>query len=222
MDAAALERLLVGEGISPEVVSAMMRVPRDRFVPRELRARAWENGALPLGKGQTISQPSVVALMTQAAAVAAGDRVLDVGTGSGYQAAVLAACGARVDSIERIPALADGARRTLAEVGWEVRVHVGDGSLGLPTEAPFDAIVVAAAAPDVPPALIEQLAAPGAGRRGGRLVLPVGSPPDRSGGQDLVLLERTERGLTRRTLLAVVFVPLIQEPGPSGGRPSST
>ena len=211
MDAAGLGELLLREGINPEVVAAMMRVPRDRFVPHDLRARAWENTALPLRDGQTISQPSVVAVMTQAVAVGPGDRVLDVGTGSGYQAAVLAACGARVHSIERIPALAEAARRTLAALGVEVAVHVGDGSLGLPTEAPFDAIVVAAAARAVPPALVQQLAPPTAGRRGGRLVLPIGPPADRSTGQELVLLERTADGVSRRALLKVLFVPLVSQ-----------
>ncbi len=164
---------------------------------------------MAIGHGQTISQPTVVALMTEAVAVGPGDHVLDVGTGSGYQAAVLAACGARVHSIERLSALADRARSTLADLGYDVAVTCGDGSAGRPDEAPFDAIVVAAATPTVPPALLAQLREPSEGRRGGRLVIPLGEPAAWFGGQELVLLERTADGVVRRKLLDVVFVPLV-------------
>lgn len=216
MDAADLRDHLLREGISRQVVDVMMSVPRDRFVPSGMRVQAWADHAMAIGHGQTISQPTVVALMTQAAAVGPGDHVLDVGTGSGYQAAVLAACGARVHSIERLPMLADRARATLADLAYDVEVICGDGSAGLPGEAPFDAILVAAATPTVPPALIAQLRAPGPGRRGGRLVIPIGEPSPWLGGQELVLLEREAEGLARRKLLDVVFVPLVWDGGSSG------
>lgn len=209
MDAADLRDHLLREGISRRIVEAMMSVPRDRFVPAGLSFRAWEDHAMAIGHGQTISQPTVVALMTEAAAAGPGDQVLDVGTGSGYQAAVLAACGARVHSIERLPVLADRARATLAGLGYDVAVTCGDGSAGLPEQAPFDAVVVAAATPTVPPALVEQLRAPGPGRRGGRLVIPIGEPSAWFGGQELMLLERVADGLARRKLLDVLFVPLV-------------
>lgn len=210
MDALDLRDALIAEGISRRIVDAMVSVPRDRLVPGHLRGRAWEDRAMPIGHGQTISQPTVVAVMTEAVDVRPGDVVLDVGTGSGYQAAVLAACGATVHSIERVPELAERAQRTLTELGIVVSVTCGDGAEGLPAEAPFDAIVVAAATPVVPPALIEQLRAPTPDRRGGRLVLPLGEPGGWLGSQELVLLERTALGVTRRALLNVVFVPLIR------------
>jgi protein-L-isoaspartate(D-aspartate) O-methyltransferase len=210
MDAADLRDVLLGNGVSRRVVDIMMTVPRDRFVPREMRVQAWADHAMSIGHGQTISQPTVVAIMTQAAAVGPGDVVLDVGTGSGYQAAVLAACGATVHSIERIQPLAERARAVLAELGADVSVRVGDGAAGLPSLAPFDAIVVAAATPVIPPALVEQLRAPGEGRRGGRLVLPLGEPSGWFGGQELIVVERMAHGLDRRKLLDVVFVPLVR------------
>jgi protein-L-isoaspartate(D-aspartate) O-methyltransferase len=210
--AADLREHLLREGVSRRVVDVLMSVPRDRFVPSGLAFRAWEDHAMAIGHGQTISQPTVVALMTEAAAVGPGDRVLDVGTGSGYQAAILAACGARVHSIERIAALSDQARVRLADLGYDVDVRCGDGSAGLADEAPFDAIVVAAATATVPPALVEQLRAPEAGRRGGRLVIPVGEPSAWFGGQELVVLERVPDGVSQRKLLDVVFVPLVWDP----------
>ncbi|HSO05505.1 MAG TPA: protein-L-isoaspartate O-methyltransferase [Candidatus Limnocylindrales bacterium] len=209
MDAGDLRDHLLREGIGRRVVDVMMSVPRDRFVPAGLRFRAWEDHAMAIGHGQTISQPTVVALMTEAVAVGPGDHVLDVGTGSGYQAAVLAACGARVHSIERLAVLAARARSTLADLGYDVEVTCGDGSAGLPGEAPFDAIVVAAATRTVPPALLAQLREPGEGSRGGRLVIPLGEPSAWFGGQELVLLERVADGVVRRKLLDVVFVPLV-------------
>ena len=166
---------------------------------------------MSIGHGQTISQPTVVAIMTQAADIRLGDHVLDVGTGSGYQAAVLAACGAHVHSIERIPALADRARATLADLGLDVEVTCGDGAEGLAQEAPFDAILVAAATPTVPPKLIGQLRRPGAlgaGERGGRLVIPLGQP-GAGFSQELVVLAQEEVGISRQKLLDVVFVPLV-------------
>jgi protein-L-isoaspartate(D-aspartate) O-methyltransferase len=147
----------------------MERVPRELFVPPELRDSAYEDAALPIGGGQTISQPYMVARICEALALRGRERVLDVGTGSGYQAALLAELAADVDTIERIPELAQTARESLAAAGYDrVRVHVGDGTRGLPERAPFDAIAVAAAAPDLPRSLYDQLAPRG------RLVVPVG------------------------------------------------
>lgn len=187
------------------VLRVLARVPRDVFVEEALRHRAFEDEALPIGCGQTISQPAVVAAMTGALAVGSMHRVLEVGTGSGYQAAVLAELAAEVVSIERHAALADRARRTLAYLGYEnVSVHVADGTLGWPAAAPYDRIVVAAAPPVVPPALIEQLAPEG------RLVVPVGGRD----GQELLLVTRDTRGAVReRSLGRVRFVPLVGAQG---------
>jgi protein-L-isoaspartate(D-aspartate) O-methyltransferase len=183
------------------VLAAIAAVPRERFVPAELRPRAYENCALPIGRGQTISQPFVVARMVELLELAPEDRVLDVGTGSGYHAAVLAQLAAHVWTIERHPQLSEWAAGNLRAAGVEnVTVLVGDGSQGLPDEAPFDAINVAAAAwPEVPPTLERQLAV------GGRLVAPVGAS-----GQQLVLVERGEAGVRRTALEPVRFVPLIE------------
>ncbi|MGN6190134.1 MAG: protein-L-isoaspartate(D-aspartate) O-methyltransferase [Conexibacter sp.] len=184
------------------VLGAIRAVPREAFVPRALRSRAYDNVALPIGEQQTISQPLVVARMTELLRLRAGDRVLDVGTGSGYHAAVLAQLAAHVWSIERHDALSRQAATNLHRAGvGNVTLVVGDGSRGLPEEAPFDAINVAAAAwPEIPPALERQLAP------GGRLVAPVGAS-----GQQLVLVERDEGEVLRRTTLdAVRFVPLIE------------
>lgn len=185
----------------PRVLEAMAAVPRELFVPQHLRDQAYVDRALPLGHGQTISQPLMVAEMVQALELQAGERVLDVGTGSGYQAAVLAACGAQVVGIERIRQLAAAAQERLRRAGFPITVTCGDGSQGLPSEAPFDAIVVAASAPWLPPALPRQL------REGGRLVIPLQQPG--SGDAQLVRL-RVEQGrwLTEE-LGACRFVPLI-------------
>lgn len=189
------------------VLDAIARVPRERFVASELTERAYENRALPIGHGQTISQPFMVAAICAALELRGGERVLDVGTGSGYQAAVLAELGADVVTIERVAELAEQARDTLAAAGYEgVEVRVGDGSQGVPDRAPFDGIAVAAAAPAPPTALYEQL------RPGGRLVVPVGSPE----GQWLELVVRGERGPVRRRLMPCVFVPLIGTDGFDG------
>ena len=189
------------------VLSAMATVPRHQFVPAPARADAYEDRPLPIGSGQTISQPYIVAFTLQALDLRPGATVLDVGTGSGYQAAVLAEMGATVTSVERVPSLASGARKRLAELGYSVDVVEGDGRMGWPTGAPDDAIVVAASGPAVPDDLLAQL------RVGGRLVMPVGG---RHHGQELVRTTRTpeEAGQeVREPLLPVSFVPLLGEAG---------
>src|SRR5258708_21792837 len=165
-----IEKQLCGSGISDAaVLAAMTAVPRHEFVPEELRARAYEDLPLPIGSGQTISQPYIVAAMTAALRLQPGDRVLEIGTGCGYQAAVLSRLAKEVFTIERRPELASGASEKLARLGYSnAHVHCGDGTLGLAEFAPFDAILVAAAAPAVPKPLLAQLA------EGGRMILPVG------------------------------------------------
>ncbi|HEY6000438.1 MAG TPA: protein-L-isoaspartate(D-aspartate) O-methyltransferase [bacterium] len=185
----------------PRVLAAMRAVPRHRFVPPELAAEAYEDHPLPIGEGQTISQPYIVALMTELLALRGGERVLEVGTGSGYQAAVLAELAGEVYSIEILAPLAQRAAATLAGLGYgRVRVRTGDGYLGWPEAAPFDAIVVTAAPDHVPQPLIDQL------KIGGRLVLPVGSYY-----QELVVCTKTEAGLQRRSVVPVRFVPMTGE-----------
>ena len=203
-----VELQLRRRGISDErVLRAMGRVPRELFVPEELREHAYEDGALPIGHGQTISQPYIVATICALLGLEGHERVLDVGTGSGYQAAVLAELAAEVVTIERVPELAEAARRALAEAGHEdVDVRVGDGSLGVPDRAPFAAIAVAAAAPSIPPALYSQLV------DGGRLVVPRGA----RSGQELVLVVRTSDGPQERASVACRFVPLVGEEGFAG------
>jgi protein-L-isoaspartate(D-aspartate) O-methyltransferase len=200
-----VERQLRRRGITDErVLAAMARVPRELFVPEGLRAYAYDDGALPIGHRQTISQPFVVATICSLLALEGDDRVLDVGTGSGYQAAVLAEVAAEVVTIERIPDLADAAARALTAAGYaNVEVRVGDGSLGVPDRAPFAAIAVAAATPTVPPALYAQLA------EGGRVVVPRGT----RWGQELVLVVRTPTGPVERTSIPVRFVPLLGDEG---------
>jgi protein-L-isoaspartate(D-aspartate) O-methyltransferase len=184
----------------PAVLAAIATVPRHLFVPPEHRDRAYEDIPLPIACGQTISQPYIVALMTQALHLTHTSRVLEVGTGSGYQAAVLAQIAACVWSVETAPELAASAQERLSGLGYAVDVRLGDGRLGWPEHAPYDAILVAAAAPDVPPALAKQLA------EGGRLVIPVG---DSSWDQRLWLIERRRGRLRREFLADVRFVPLI-------------
>lgn len=188
--------------VDARVLEAMGRVPRHRFVDGRDAAHAYEDRPLPIGRGQTISQPYIVALMTQLAGVEPGERVLDVGTGSGYQAAVLAEMGARVWSIEIVPELAEEAAGRLRDLGYAaVEVRAGDGYRGWPEHAPFAAIVVAAAAPRVPEPLVEQLAP------GGKLVLPVGE-----GVQELLVITKQPDGTTtRQTIAPVMFVPMTGE-----------
>ncbi len=180
-----VERQLRRRGIADErVLEAMSRVPRESFLPEAMRSVAYDDGALPIGHGQTMSQPFIVASICALLGLAGDERVLDVGTGSGYQAAVLDELAAEVITIERIPELAAAARAALADTGHEgVDVRVGDGSLGVPDRAPYDAVAVAAAAPTVPAPLYDQLGL------GGRLVVPCGN----RFGQELVLVVKTER-----------------------------
>lgn len=203
-----VERQLRRRDIADErVLAAMERVPRERFVPPELRSRAYDDAALPIGGGQTISQPYMVAAICSALALTGPEQVLDVGTGSGYQAAVLAELAAEVDTIERIPELAEQARANLEAAGYgHVRVHLGDGSRGLPERAPFDAIAVAAAAPGLPQTLYEQL------KPRGRLVVPVGE----RGVQQLEVIVRSPEGPAIVHSVPCRFVPLVGEEGFSG------
>ncbi len=183
------------------VLEAMRSVSRHLFVPESERAHAYENRPLPIGLGQTISQPYVVAAMTQALDPQLGDRVLEIGTGSGYQAAILSALVARVYTIEIVPELARRARRRLAALGYDnVSVITGDGYRGLARQAPFDGIIVTAAPESIPQPLIDQLAV------GGRLVIPVGRHSQR-----LKLLRRTDTGIESQTLFDVRFVPMTEE-----------
>lgn len=188
----------------PRLLAAVRAVPRHRFVPPDELEWAYSDGPLPIGHGQTISQPYIVALMTDLLHLTPGARVLEVGTGSGYQAAILAQMAAEVHTVEVIPELAHRAEKVLAELGLtNVQVHVGDGSLGWPEAAPYDGILVAAAAPDVPPPLLDQLS------EGGRLVLPVGS----RGFQELQVWERRAGRLHCERGISVAFVPLRGEHG---------
>ena len=190
--------------IDARVLAAMDSVPRELFVPPDLRARAYDDAALPIGGGQTISQPYMVAKICEALALRGDEHVLDVGTGSGYQAAVLAELAGDVHTIERIPELADVAEANLASAGYErVHVHTGDGSRGLPDEAPFDAIAVAAAAPRFPQTLYDQL------EPQGRLVVPVG----RHGIQRLEVIVRSPEGPAVMRSVPCRFVPLVGEEG---------
>ena len=197
-----VERQIRARGISaPAVLEAIAAVPRHRFVPEALAPRAYDDTPLPIGYDQTISQPYVVAYMTEAAALRPDAKVLDIGTGSGYQAAVLAEIVSRVYSIEIVPELAERSRRLLADLGYDnVEVSTGDGYGGWPDEAPFDAIVVAAAPDHVPPALVEQLAV------GARLVIPVGRFA-----QEILIVTKTASGSTTEAVLPVRFVPMTGE-----------
>jgi protein-L-isoaspartate(D-aspartate) O-methyltransferase len=187
--------------LSPRVAAALAKVRREAFVPPRSADAAYANRPLPIGHGQTISQPFVVALMTELLDLEPDDSVLEVGTGSGYQTAVLAVLAGQVCSIEVIPELARSASATLAGQGYDtIALRTGDGALGWPERAPFDAIIVTAAAPDIPPALIEQL------RPDGRMVMPVGPL---HGDQVLIVLTKSAAGeVRRRTVLPVAFVQL--------------
>ena len=198
------EQLRARDIVDERVLEAMQRVPRELFVPDDLRGRAFDDAALPIAAGQTISQPYMVARIAQELGLDGDERILDVGSGSGYQAAVLAELGEEVHTIERIPELAEQARRNLAAAGYDqVTLHQGDGSRGLPDLAPFDAVAVAAAAPGFPQALYEQL------RPGGRLVVPVGGRR----GQRLEVIVRSPEGPAVVRSVPCRFVPLVGEEG---------
>ena len=204
-----LEEQLRLRGLDDErVLAAMARVPREHFVPEDLADRAYSDAALPIGEGQTISQPYMVALICSELALRGDERVLDVGTGSGYQAAVLAELAREVRTIERIPELAEQARERLEAAGYgdRVHVHVGDGTRGLPEHAPFDAIAVAAAAPEIPMSLYAQL------KMRGRLVVPVGNRYE----QLLQLVVRTPEEPAVVHSVPCRFVPLLGEEGFDG------
>ncbi len=206
LEFAAERRAMVEEQIrergvgAPRVLAALLAVPRHLFVPEDYVAGAYSDQPLPIGEGQTISQPYMVAVMTEALELSGSERVLEVGTGSGYQAAVLSLLAAEVYTVESHASLALAARQRLAQLGYaNVHVHSGDGTMGLPEAAPFDAIVVTAAAPRVPLPLVEQLA------EGGRLVIPVGQADQ----QELLQVRKTAGQITSRALHYCRFVPLV-------------
>jgi protein-L-isoaspartate(D-aspartate) O-methyltransferase len=195
-----VERQLRKRGVRDErVLAAMLRVPRHEFVPPDLAAEAYTDRPLPIGDGQTISQPFMVAAMTEALGLTGSERVLEVGTGSGYQAAVLSQLAPEIYTIETHKGLAELTAERLNRMGHNVHVYVGDGTLGLPEHAPFDAILVTAAAPNVPSPLVQQLA------EGGRLVIPVGTADE----QRLLRIDKHGNELTSRGLHHCRFVPLI-------------
>ena len=207
---ADLVRTLRAKGIADErVLAAVGAVPRHLFVPdTSLLRQAYDDVALPIGQGQTISQPSTVARMTELLAVRPGERVLEVGTGSGYQAAILAELGARVFSIERHAALLRRTEPVLRSLGVRVRTRAGDGTYGWPGYAPFDAVIVTAGGPEVPPELVDQLREPAEGQPDARMLIPVG-PPDH---QRLWRITKTGPDeTTRESFDGVVFVPLVRD-----------
>jgi protein-L-isoaspartate(D-aspartate) O-methyltransferase len=200
-----IESQLVHRGIKDKrVLTAMRQVPRHLFVPKDTRDLAYSDGPLPIGQGQTISQPYIVALMTELLELTGQEKVLELGTGSGYQAAILSRLVAQVYSVERHAALAEQAEEVLTQLGYDnIVISVGDGTLGWPEHSPYEAIIVTAAAPDIPQPLIEQLA------DGGRLVAPVGS----RWSQVLAKVKRQGEALTREHSTAVAFVPLVGKYG---------
>jgi protein-L-isoaspartate(D-aspartate) O-methyltransferase len=200
-----VDEQIAGRGVTDERVLAVMRkIPRHEFLPEAIRGMAYNDSALPLGEGQTMSQPYMVALMTELLGLKGAERVLEIGTGSGYQAAVLAELCEKVYTVERIKSLADKARALLDRLGYKsVAIKVYDGTYGWKEMAPFDAIIVTAGSPDIPAPLVEQL------KEGGRMVIPVG---DRFG-QQLVTLVKTAEGVTTERSIPCVFVPLIGNHG---------
>jgi protein-L-isoaspartate(D-aspartate) O-methyltransferase len=192
------DQLRTREIDDPRVLAAMLKVPRHEFVPNNIRQSAYDDSALPLDMGQTISQPYIVAFMTQALGLGGTERVLEIGTGSGYQAAVLAEITSEVYTIEILPQLQERARSTLGMLGYKnIHFRVGDGYLGWPEHAPFDRIIVTAAPEEVPQPLLDQLS------DGGRLIIPIGSLS-----QDLVVFEKENSKITRRSTIPVRFVPM--------------
>jgi protein-L-isoaspartate(D-aspartate) O-methyltransferase len=200
-----VERQLRKRGIRDErVLAAMLSVPRHEFIPAELAGEAYTDHPLPIGHGQTISQPFMVAAMAEALELSGGERVLEIGAGSGYQAAVLSLLAREVYTVEMHEDLAVESAERLRRLGYaNVHVHVGDGTLGWPDQAPFEAIIVTAAAPEVPPPLVAQLA------EGGRLIVPVGTPDE----QRLLRVEKHGDEFTQRALYHCRFVPLVGQYG---------
>ena len=209
---AARKRMVEGQialrGItSPRVLEAFLEVPRHLFLPYKQSPQAYQDSPLPIGKGQTISQPYIVAYMTAQLKLTGDEKVLEIGTGSGYQAAILGKLAREVHSVERHQSLAKKAAQLLKKLGYEnIEVHLGDGTIGLPEQAPFQAIMITAAGPDVPPPLLDQLA------EGGRLVMPVGA----RFGQVLRLCWREGGSIHQEELSPVAFVPLIGQHGWKG------
>jgi protein-L-isoaspartate(D-aspartate) O-methyltransferase len=191
---------IIRRGIrDPRLIDALLRVPRHKFIPPALADRAYDDGPLAIGQGQTISQPYIVAAMTDLLKLRGTENVLEIGTGSGYQAAILGELAATVHTIERHPELAHRAQAHLAELGYKnVFVHIADGSLGWPPAAPYHGILVTAASPEIPQPLIDQL------ENGGRLIIPIGNRY----GQDLERWQKTGHGMTRESIFPVAFVPL--------------
>jgi protein-L-isoaspartate(D-aspartate) O-methyltransferase len=196
---------LAGQGIRDErVLEAVRRIPRHLFVPEEMAGQAYENHPVAIGQGQTISQPYMVACMSQALELRGGEKVLEVGSGSGYQTAVLKALNADVYTMERLPELSDRARANVERAGFPgVHYRVGDGSRGWPEEAPFDRVIVTAGAPTMPVSLVEQL------REGGSMVIPVGGEEE----QELLLVRRTDGRVTRDKICSCIFVKLWGDEG---------
>ncbi len=200
----AFTRHMIGRNhLDPGVMEAMREVPREEFVPPELRYAAFENGPLPIGHGQTISQPYIVALMTDLLKLDTGCRVLEIGTGSGYQTAILSCLCEMVYTVEVLPELSDAAKRMFDKLGYDnIRLRVANGYEGWPEHAPYDGIMVTAAATYIPPALTEQL------KPGGRLVIPVGRPYHH---QELMLVEKDPQGeIHSRDIIGVAFVPMVE------------
>ncbi|MFH0839229.1 MAG: protein-L-isoaspartate(D-aspartate) O-methyltransferase [Candidatus Omnitrophota bacterium] len=197
-----VEEQIIARGVKDKnVIDAMLKVPRHMFVPENELPYAYVDSPLPIGENQTISQPYIVAYMTEALALTSSDKVLEIGTGSGYQAAVLAEIVKDVYTIEIINALAERASETLSALGYKnIKVRCGDGYKGWQEEAPFDAVIITAAPPKIPQPLIDQL------KIGGRLVAPIGDIY-----QELVLITKTEKGILRKNLGAVIFVPMTGE-----------
>lgn len=194
-----VERQIISRGIrDKKVIDAFLKVPREKFVPEHMKEYAYEDGPLSIGKGQTISQPYIVALMTEALCLEGKEKVLEIGTGSGYQAAILAEIGCDVYSVERIPELAISAKKTLKELGYNVKIKIGDGTLGWMEFAPYDRVIVTAAGPDIPPSLYAQL------KDGGYLIMPVG---DRYF-QDLILVKKTANRMEKKNFGGCQFVLL--------------
>lgn len=201
-----VEEQVVSRGINnPIVLEALKAVPRHEFVPEMLRATSYGDYPLPIGNSQTISQPYMVALMTEELGLKGGEKVLEIGTGSGYQAAVLSRIAGRVYTIERLPELAENAKATLSRLGYEnIEIKIDDGTLGWPEHAPYDGIIVTAGAPKIPDRLVEQLS-----DDKGRLVIPLGG----QWGQTLTVVEKSGRAISERQVCGCVFVPLIGKEG---------